>query len=69
MIDAWMQQQGRVRQRGPQPVLDDSEVLTIEVVGEFMGIDTDKGLYEHFCRYHARELPKVSRVTFVRQVT
>jgi hypothetical protein len=31
--------------RGPQPALSDSEVLTIECVGEFLGIDTDKGLY------------------------
>ena len=70
VIDDWMQEQPRLRARGPQPVLSDSEVLTIEVAGEFIGIDTDKGLYEHFCRYHAREfpnLPKVSRVTFVRQ--
>lgn len=70
VIDDWLKGQGRIRQRGPQPVLSDSEVLTIEVVGEFIGIETDKGLYEHFCRYHAREfprLPRVSRVTFVRQ--
>jgi hypothetical protein len=69
-IDDWLQKQPRVRQRGPMPVLNDSEVLTIEVVGEFMGIEIDSGLYQHFCRYHAAEFPllgKVSRVTFVRQ--
>jgi hypothetical protein len=26
----------RVRQRGPAPTLDDSEVLTMEVVGEYL---------------------------------
>jgi hypothetical protein len=31
----------RLRQRGPQPILADSEVLTIEVVGEFLGLDQD----------------------------
>ncbi len=31
----------RVRQRGPSPKLSDAEVLTIEVVGEFLGLDTD----------------------------
>ena len=31
----------RIRQRGPKPKLSDSEVLTIEVVGDFLGIDTD----------------------------
>jgi hypothetical protein len=32
----------RIRQRGPAPKLSDSEVLTIEIVGEFLGLDTDK---------------------------
>jgi hypothetical protein len=30
----------RIRQRGPAPKLSDAEVLTIEIVGEFLGIDT-----------------------------
>lgn len=47
LIDDWLRGK-RIRQRGPQPRLSDSEVLTIEVVGEFLGIDTDKGLYTHF---------------------
>ena len=29
----------RLRQRGPAPALADSEVLTIEAVGEFLGLD------------------------------
>src|SRR3954465_2531639 len=33
----------RLRQRGPAPVLADSEVLTVEIVGEFLGLDTDPG--------------------------
>ena len=48
-IDEWLAGV-RLRRRGPQPTLSDSEVLTIECVGEFLGIDTDKGLYEHFRR-------------------
>src|SRR3982750_183951 len=28
----------RLRQRGPAPVLADSEVLTVEIVGEFLGL-------------------------------
>jgi hypothetical protein len=31
----------RLRTRGPAPVLADSEVLTLEVVGEFLGLDQD----------------------------
>ena len=33
----------RLRQRGPQPILADSEVLTIEVVGEVLGYRWHRG--------------------------
>jgi hypothetical protein len=36
LIDDWLAGQ-RLRQRGPAPTLADSEVLTIEYVGEFLG--------------------------------
>ncbi len=60
----------RLRQRGPMPILADSEVLTIEVVGEFLGLDQDTALYHHFRQYHADlfpVLPTVHRTTFTRQ--
>ena len=69
LIDEWLGGR-RLRQRGPTPILSDSEVLTIECVGEFLGIDTDKGLYEHFCRYWSDWFPalgRVHRTTFTRQ--
>jgi hypothetical protein len=47
LIDDWLAGR-RLRQPGPTPVLSDSEVLTIECVGEVLGIDTDKGLDDHF---------------------
>lgn len=59
-----------LRSRGPVPALADSEVLTIEVAGEFLGIATDAGLWAHFRRYHAAEFPAlqhVDRTTFLRQ--
>lgn len=59
-----------LRSRGPEPALCDSEVLTIEVAGEFLGIAADRGLYAHFRRYHAGEFPAlahVARTTFPRQ--
>lgn len=37
-----------LRRRGFQPALSDSEVITMEIVGEFCGIDTDKGMWEYF---------------------
>lgn len=38
----------RPRQRGPISVLADSEVLTLEIVGEFLGLDTDQALHAYF---------------------
>ena len=60
----------RLRKRGPLPKLRDSEVLTIEVVGEFLGIDTESGIFTHFCRYYSDWFPglrKIDRTTFTRQ--
>ena len=60
----------RIRSRGPQPTLDDSEVLTMEVVGEFLGMEQDKAIYNYFRRHYAHFFPalrKVHRTTFVRQ--
>lgn len=61
----------RLRTRGQQATaLTDAEVITLEVVGEFWGLDTDKGIYRHFRDYHAAEfpaLPTVHRTTFARQ--
>lgn len=60
----------RLRKRGPEPKLHDSEVIAIEVAGEFLGLDTDKGIWTHFRRYHLAEFPmlnRIDRTTFVRQ--
>jgi len=43
LIDDWLKGK-RLRQRGPQPKLADSEVLTIEIMGTFLGINTNKGI-------------------------
>ena len=43
---------GRVRQRGPTPILADAEVLTMEVVGEYLGVDQDVAIYDYFRREH-----------------
>ena len=70
LVDEWLAGR-RLRQRGPNPILADSEVLTIECVGEFLGIDTDKGLYDHFRRHYRDWFPALSRVhrtTFTRQL-
>jgi hypothetical protein len=64
-IDDWLKEQ-RIHRRGPAPKLADSEVLTVEVIDEFLGIETDKGLYDHFRRYYTEwfsVLAKVHRTT------
>ena len=59
-----------LRQRGFAPLLSDSEVLTIELVGEFLGLDQDTQLFRYFRRHHADAFPnlrRVHRTTFLRQ--
>jgi hypothetical protein len=60
----------RLRQRGPQPLLSDAEVLTLEAVGEFLGLDQEKAIFTYFRRHFAHFFPALSRVhrtTFTRQ--
>jgi len=70
LVDDWFE--GRtLRQRGPVPKLSDSEVLTMEIVGEYLGIDTEKGLYAYFRNHYAEWFPalqEVHRTTVTRQM-
>lgn len=68
----WVGAVGPLRRRGPAPVLHDSEVLTMEVVGEFLGIDCDSAILAYFQRHHAALFPQITRVhrtTFTRQAS
>ncbi len=60
----------RLRQRGPQPILADSEVVTMEVVGEYLGLERESALFASFRRHYAHFFPALRtlhRTTFVRQ--
>ncbi len=60
----------RIRQRGPAPTLADAEVLTMEAVGEFLGLDQDTAIYQYFRREHPSVFPalrRIHRTTFARQ--
>jgi IS5 family transposase len=58
----------RLRSRGFSPALADSEVIAMEIVGEFLGIDTDKGIWEYFRRHWLHFFPQLgSRTSFARQ--
>lgn len=70
-VDDFLRQitQGKpIRARGFAPSLSDSEVLTMEIVGEFQGRDCARQIWQYF-RDHWRKLfPQMrSRSTFVRQ--
>ena len=58
----------KIRSRGFAPALSDSEVLTMEIVAEYLGIDTDKGIWQYFHQHWLSWFPQMpSRSTFVRQ--
>jgi len=58
----------RLRKRGPTPQLSDSEVITMEVVGEYLGKDKEKDIHGYFKRHWSNLFPKIpDRTTFVRQ--
>ncbi len=61
--------QGRpIRQRGFAPSLTDSEVITMEIVGEFRGLDTDRDIWKYFRDHWLQLFPNLpSRSTLARQ--
>lgn len=57
-----------LRQRGPLPQLADSEVITMEIVGEYLGLNTEKAIYQYFQRHWRAHFPNLpDRSNFVRQ--
>jgi hypothetical protein len=60
----------RLRERGPLPRLLDAEVLTIEIIGEYLELDRDRALLDYFRRHWSHYFPalqSVHRTTFTRQ--
>lgn len=56
------------RRRGFAPGLSDSEVLTLEIVGEFLGYHRDAEIWGYFRRHWSEWFPALGhRSTFVRQ--
>jgi hypothetical protein len=56
-----------LRTRGPLPQMADSEVLTMEIVGEILGFDTDKDIFGFFKRFYHHYFPALTnRVNFAR---
>lgn len=58
----------KLRQRGPRSNLFDSEIITMEIVGEFLGCHEDKGIWQYFDTHWKNWFPMLgSRKTFVKQ--
>ncbi len=56
-----------IRHGGFAPVLSDAEVLTMEIVGEYRGIGTDKGIWQYFHQHWLDWFPTLpSRTSFAR---
>lgn len=59
---------GKIRKRGFEPALSDIEVITMEIVGEFIETDTDKGIWKYFKTHWQSWFPKLSsRSSFAKQ--
>ena len=57
----------KLRQRGFKPKLSDSEIITMEIVAEFLGIDTDKRAWGYFCNHWKELFPNLgSRSNFAK---
>jgi hypothetical protein len=61
-----------LRCRGPRPLLADAEVLTVELVGEYLGLDQDAKIFSYFRRHYGHFFPALGhlhRTIFVRQAS
>lgn len=57
-----------LRRRGMTPKLSDSEVITMDIVGEFLGKDTDTGIWRYFKEHWLEWFPGLgSRVNYAKQ--
>jgi len=58
----------KLRTRGTLPKLADSEVITMELVGEYMGLHSDEAIYNYFLMHWKHLFPNLpDRSNFVRQ--
>ena len=58
----------RLISRGFKPKLSDAEVITIDLVGEFLGKDTDVGIWRYFKSHWPTWFPGLgSRTNYVKQ--
>lgn len=67
-IYSTLQQGKKLRGRGPCPALSDLEVMTMLVVGEYLGLGSDKKIWLYFVRHWSAWFPRLGcRTSFTRQ--
>jgi hypothetical protein len=60
--------QQRIRRAGFAPAFTDEEAITLEVCGEYFGLNTDEAIYDYFDTHYRHFFPKLpDRSLFVRQ--
>jgi hypothetical protein len=60
----------KLRSRGFEPALSDIEVITMEIVGEFLSYDTDTAIWKYFKTHWLSLFPKLtSRSSFAKQAS
>ena len=60
----------RLRQRGPMPKVAASEVITMELVGAYLGLSQDQEVFDYFRRHYTHFFPQMAQVvrsTWLRQ--
>jgi len=68
LVHDYLKTEQTLRKRGPKPKLTDAEVITMEIVGEFLGHGADKRIYDYFRTHWKVLFPKLGcRTTFTRQ--
>ena len=48
IVEDFLQGCGQIRRGGRAPKLSDSEVITMEIVGEYLGLGYEKRIYDYF---------------------
>ena len=70
LVEDFLKDVENFRQSGPAPKLTDGEVITMEIVGEFLGIGSDKGIFDYFKHHWHPWFPELGcRTTVTRQMS
>jgi len=69
LVDDWFKKEAVIlRKSGFPPAFSDAEVITLEIVGEYLGYDKDKSSWEYFHQNWLEWFPQLpTRTTYVRQ--